>query len=195
MSLSRGCSYTDRVSQTAEIRSLVWTLESEIQAQAGPCCLRDPGGAFLASSWLPVRSPRQTLAYSGGPAQGTERLPRHRVFSSWGEMGHTGLSPPHSSMASPATTLFRIRTCSARRGDPQTSKTRPLEEAQVRRERGGGQVSQGVFPAALLMQMQPDFQPTAVRAPAEVPTPGRSGPQVCLWTVGGVKDLRRRESD
>lgn len=97
----------DRVSQTAEIRSLVWTLESEIQAQAGPCCLRDPGGAFLASSWLPVRSPPQTLAYSGGPAQGTERLPRHRVFSSWGEMGHTGLSPPHSSMASPATTLFQ----------------------------------------------------------------------------------------
>lgn len=149
MSLSRGCSYTKRhgpgESNSRNSRS---RLDAGVRnpGTGGTVLPAGPWGAFLASSWLPVRSPPQTLAYSGGPAQGTERLPRHRVFSSWGEMGHTGLSPPHSSMASPATTLFRIRTCSARRGDPQTSKTRPLEEAQVRRERGGGQVSQGVFP-------------------------------------------------
>lgn len=39
-------SATDRVSQTAEIRSLVWTLESEIQAQADRAACGTLGAPF-----------------------------------------------------------------------------------------------------------------------------------------------------
>lgn len=113
ISLSRGCCYTkhhglgESNSRNSFSRLDAGVRNSDIGRTVLPAGLWGSlSRLFLASG---SRSLRQTLAYSGGPAQGTlpECLPRHRVFSSCGEMGHTGLSPPHSSMTSPATTFFQ----------------------------------------------------------------------------------------